>query len=153
MWNRFNFTTILLLHDSIISSCITNCLFFSISKNKNVCWMTVNVNFSPSRQTVKISEESEWLSRKSERGTWQMTGLKQTVPEKASEQTNEWTNTLIWFYLKLCDSSVADFSWRNRVFTPIEAFHFVVQLSHKVYFQRSRPWKTRSTWLKKTKGT
>lgn len=42
--------------------------------------------------------------------------------------------------LKLCDSSVADFSSRGCIFTPIESFHFVVQLPHKVDLQRAGAW-------------
>lgn len=43
-------------------------------------------------------------------------------------------------YLKLCDSSVADLSSRGCIFTSIESFHFVVQLSDKVYLQRAGAW-------------
>lgn len=51
-----------------------------------------------------ILEESEWLIRKSERGTWQM--IKQTVAEKVSEQTNEWT--------AYPDMSLPQTVWRQR---------------------------------------
>lgn len=43
-------------------------------------------------------------------------------------------------YLKLCDGSVADLSSRGRIFTPVESFHFVVQLPDKVYLQRAGAW-------------
>lgn len=36
-------------------------------------------------------------------------------------------------YLKLCDSSITDLSRRGGVFTSIETFHFVIQLSNKIY--------------------
>lgn len=141
--NRFHLTTILLLHVSIMSSCIINCLFSLICKYKSVC----RVKSSLSRETVKIS--NEWLSRKrhDKRQGWS----KQRQRKPTSKEMNE-PSTLIWIYLKLCDGSIAVFSRRSRVFTPIEAFHFVIQLSNKVYFQWSRPWKTRRPWFKK-KGT
>lgn len=41
-------------------------------------------------------------------------------------------------YLKLCDSSVTDLSTRRCIFTSIESFHFVIQLTDKVYLQHSR---------------
>lgn len=75
-----------------------------VASDKSVCCMTLWICLY--WKTVKISEESEWLSRQSVRGTWQMIRLKQTVAEKVSEQTNEWT--------AYPDVSLPQTVWRQR---------------------------------------
>lgn len=71
-----------------------------------------------------------------------------TTSDVATQASSRLSNTLNFpkhpiplqppAYLKLCDSSVTDLSTRGCIFTSIESFHFVIQLTDKVYLQRSR---------------